>query len=49
VDNTISSSETTDGISSSEGAALGRVPSDVVLSGLDETNNAFVDIRLGLP
>ena len=49
VDNTTSSSGTTDAISISGGAALGAVPTDVVLSGLDQTDNAFLDIRLDLP
>jgi len=42
-------SETADGISISEGAALDAVPSGVALSGLDQTDNAFLDIRLDLP
>jgi hypothetical protein len=49
VDNTNSSSGFADSISITEGAALGAVPSDVVLSGLDQTDNAFLDIRLDLP
>jgi len=49
VDNTSASSETTDGISINDGAALGAVPSDVALSGLDQTDNAFLDVTLDLP
>ena len=49
VDNTNSVSGITDAISINEGAALGAVPSDVVWSGLDQTENAFLDIRLDLP
>jgi hypothetical protein len=49
VDNTNSSSGFADAISINAGAALGAVPSDVVLSGLDQTDNAFLDIRLDLP
>ena len=49
VDNAGSSSEIADAITISAGAALGAVPSDLALSGLDQTDNAFVDIRLDLP
>jgi hypothetical protein len=49
VDNTSSSGGTADAISITEGAALGAVPSDVDVSGLDQTDNAFLDIRLDLP
>ena len=49
VDSTTSSSGIADAISLNEGAGLGAVPSDVVLSGLDQTDNAFLDIRLDLP
>ena len=48
-DNTTSSSGFSDAISINGGAALGAVPSDVVTSGLDQTDNAFVDIGLDLP
>lgn len=49
VDNTNSSSEIADAITITEGAALGAVPSDVALSGLDQADNGFLDIRLDLP
>jgi hypothetical protein len=49
VDNTSSASEIADAISITDGAALGAVPSDVDVSGLDQTDNAFLDIRLDLP
>ena len=49
VDNTSSSSGISDAISINEGAGLGGVPSDVASSGLDQTDNAFLDIRLDLP
>ena len=49
VDNTSASSGISDAISINAGAALGAAPSDVVLSGLDQTDNAFLDIRLDLP
>ena len=47
-DNTTSSSETTDAISINEGAGLGAVPADVGWSGLDQTDNVFLDVRLDL-
>jgi hypothetical protein len=49
VDNTTSASEIADAISITDGAALGAVPSDVDVAGLDQTDNAFLDIRLDLP
>ena len=49
VDNSSASSDISDAISINAGAALGAVPSDVVVSGLDQTDNAFLDIRLDLP
>jgi hypothetical protein len=48
-DNTTSSSGTSDAIAINEGAGLGAVPADVALSGLDQTDNVFLDVRLDLP
>jgi hypothetical protein len=49
VDNTTSSSGIADAISISAGGGLGAVPSELVLSGLDQSDNAFLDVRLDLP
>ena len=49
VDDTGSPSGINDAISINGGAGLGAVPSDVVVSRLDVTENAFLDIRLDLP
>ena len=49
VDNTNALFEQTDIISINEGAALGAVPGDVQLFGVDQTDNAFLDISLDLP
>ena len=49
VDNTSSAASIDDAISINGGAGLGAVPSDVTASGLDQTDNAFLDIRLDLP
>ena len=49
VDNTNPLFGQNDIISINEGAALGAVPSDVVWSGLDPSNGAFLDIALDLP
>ena len=49
VDNSSASSGISDAISINAGAALGAVPSDVVVSGLNQMDNGFLDIRLDLP
>lgn len=49
VDNTSSSGGTPDAISIVEGAGLSATPTDVDVSALDQTDNAFLDVRLDLP
>ena len=49
VDNTSSASSIDDAITITAGAGLGAVPSDATASGLEQTDNDYLDIRLDLP